>query len=152
VNAAAYSTVIQARDWLPDPVGGLLWLGFDCPALTPRIPVFAGTSELPPEFAISAKHRFRDDCAAWAFHRAIRLSQITYQRDKEIILGTRNDILDRAFAELPAVEERAAELFRHDPDLASAFVNEYSNDFARAVVRRMWETGDQIWLRYVTGF
>lgn len=152
VNAAAYSTVIQARDWLPDPVGGILWLGFDCPALTPRIPIFAGTTELPPEFAVSAKHRFRRDSAAWAFHRAIRLSQISFQRDKDIILGTRNAILDRAFAELPAVEQRAVELFRQDPAQAKAFVNAYSNDFARSVVRRMWETGDEIWVRYVTGF
>jgi dipeptidase len=78
VNAASYSTVIQARGWLPDPVGGIMWLGFDCPTLIPRIPVFAGAYELPADFGISSKHRFRRDAAAWAFHRAVRLSQITY--------------------------------------------------------------------------
>ncbi|KPK73750.1 MAG: peptidase [Phycisphaerae bacterium SM23_30] len=152
VNQAAYSTVIQCRDWLPDPVGGVLWLGFDCPKLIPRIPIFAGTTELPPEFAVSAQHRFRRDCASWAFHRACRLSQITYQRDKEIILQVRKEVLDRAFAELPEIEKEAVKLYYEDPDRARQFVNDYSNDFARAVVQRMWDLGDELWSKYVRGF
>jgi len=152
VNAASYSTVIQARGWLPDPIGGLLWLGFDCPALIPRIPVFAGAYELPPDFAVSSKHRYRRDAAAWAFHRAVRLTQITYQRDKDILLGVRKELLDQAFAELPAIEERALALYQRDPQQAIEFVNAYSNGFARAVVDRMWDVGDQVWLKYVSGF
>ncbi len=152
VNAASYSTVIQARSWLPDPIGGIMWLGFDCPALIPRIPVFAGVYELPSDFAVSSKHRFRRDAAAWAFHRAVRLSQITYQRDKEILLGVRKELLDQAFAELSAIEEEAMVLFQENPKDAIEFLNAYSNGFARSVVDRMWEVGDEIWLRYVSGF
>ena len=48
--------------------------------------------------------------------------------------------------------DRVRKLFGEDPALAMAFVNQYTNDFARAVVSRMWETGDEIWVRYVTGF
>ena len=152
VNAASYSTVIQARAWLPDPIGGIMWLGFDCPALIPRIPVFAGAYELPADFAISSKHRFRHDAAAWAFHRAVRLSQITYQRDKDLILGVRKELLDQAFGELPAIQERALALYQEDPKQAIEFVNAYTNGFARSVVDRMWEVGDEIWLKYVSGF
>ena len=152
VNSASYSTVIQARGWLPDPIGGIMWLGFDCPTLIPRIPVFAGVYELPADFGVSSKHRFRRDAAAWAFHRAVRLSQITYQRDKEILLGVRGELLDQAFAELPAIEEQALALFQQDPQQAIEFLNAYSNGFARSVVDRMWEVGDEIWLKYVSGF
>jgi dipeptidase len=152
VNAASYSTVIQARGWLPDPIGGIMWLGFDCPTLIPRIPVFAGVYKLPPDFAVSSKHRFRHDAAAWAFHRACRLTQITYQRDKEVLLGVRKELLDEAFAELPAIEQQALALYRQDPKLAIEFLNAYSNGFARSVVDRMWEVGDEILLKYVSGF
>jgi len=152
VNTASYSTVIQARGWLPDPVGGILWLGFDNPALIPRIPVFAGTTELPPDFSVSSQHRFRRDCAAWSFHRACRLTQITYQRDKNVILEVRKHFLDRAFAELPDIDKKATELYRQNPEKAKEFVNAYTNDFARAVVHRMWEVGDELWTRYTRGF
>jgi hypothetical protein len=64
----------------------------------------------------------------------------------------RNELLDRAFAELPLIEQRALELYREDPQQAIEFLNDYSNDFARAVVDRMWEAGDTLWMRYVTGF
>ncbi len=152
VNAASYSTVIQCRDWLPDPVGGLLWLGFDCPTLIPRIPIFAGTRELPLEFSISSQHRFRRDAAAWAFHRACRLAQIHYYRDRDDLLAVRTELLDKAFAELPLIEQRAVELFREDPAGAEAFVNSYSNGFARLVLDRMWQAGDELWTRYKSGF
>ncbi len=152
VNYASYSTVIQARSWLPDPVGGILWLGFDNPALIPRIPIFSGVTKLPPEFAVSSQYRFRRDCAAWAFHRACRLSQITWGRDKDIILSVRKHFLDKAFAELPAIEKVAVELYKKDPDKAKEFLTSYSNDFARAVILRLWEVGDQLWTKYVRGF
>ncbi|MFC1556977.1 dipeptidase [candidate division KSB1 bacterium] len=152
VNTASYSTVIQARSWLPDLVGGILWLGFDNPALIPRIPVFAGVTELPPDFRVSSQHRFRTDCAAWAFHRACRLTQITYQRDKHVILDVRKHFLDRAFGELPDIDRKASELYGQDPEKAREFVNAYSNDFARAVVHKMWDVGDELWTRYTRGF
>ena len=60
--------------------------------------------------------------------------------------------LDRAFAELPDIERKAVQLYRDDPQKALEFVNAYSNDFARAVVNRMWEVGDELWTRYTNGF
>ncbi len=152
VNAASYSTVIQCREWLPDPIGAILWLGFDCPTLIPRIPIFAGTHELPLEFSISSQHRFRRDAAAWPFHRACRLTQIHYYRDRDYLLGVRAELLDKAFAELPLIEERAVELYAEDPAAAEEFVNSYSNSFARLVLDRMWEAGDELWNLYRSRF
>lgn len=64
IAGCSYATVIQCRSWLPDPVGGLCWFSFDNPALSPRIPIFAGVRSLPPGFEICAQHRYRQD-SAW---------------------------------------------------------------------------------------
>ena len=37
--AATYLQITQSRDWLPGPIGGVVWLGYDNPATTPHVPV-----------------------------------------------------------------------------------------------------------------
>ncbi|HNS04903.1 MAG TPA: C69 family dipeptidase, partial [Candidatus Saccharicenans sp.] len=72
IMGCAYATVIQIKGWLPPAVGAVCWFAFDNPALSPRIPIFAGTTELPPGFEICAQHRYREDSAAWMFRRTNR--------------------------------------------------------------------------------
>ena len=76
------------------------------------------------------------------------LSSVT----KRSCWGVREELLDQAFSELPAIEEEAVARFQEDPMKAIDFLNAYSNGFARSVVDRMWEVGDEIWLKYVSGF
>jgi hypothetical protein len=67
-------------------------------------------------------------------------------------LDVRKHFLDKADSELPDIEKKALELYKEDPKKAIEFVNGYSNDFARAVVSRMWEVGDELWTKYTNGF
>ncbi len=39
VEYCAYHTVLQAREWLPDEIGGVMWFGFENPAMTPKFPI-----------------------------------------------------------------------------------------------------------------
>ncbi|MCD8135858.1 MAG: C69 family dipeptidase, partial [Parabacteroides gordonii] len=48
VPQCSYSHVIQLRSWLPDAIGGIAWMSFDNPGQSPRFPIFAGSTALPP--------------------------------------------------------------------------------------------------------
>jgi len=39
---ATYLQITQSRGWLPNPIGGLVWLGYDNPTTTPHIPFYIG--------------------------------------------------------------------------------------------------------------
>ena len=39
---ATYLQITQSRSWLPDAIGGVVWLGYDNPATTPHMPFYAG--------------------------------------------------------------------------------------------------------------
>ncbi|MBE3135345.1 MAG: C69 family dipeptidase, partial [Acidobacteria bacterium] len=39
---ATYLQITQARAWLPDAIGGVVWLGYDNPVTTPHTPFYAG--------------------------------------------------------------------------------------------------------------
>ena len=144
-NSTSYSVIIQNRSWLPDPVGGIVWLGFDNPAQTPRMPFFCGVTEMPPSFAVGNQNGYTTASAAWAFRRAARLAQLGWGKTKKLVEETFNEIEAKAFAEVPLVEKRAAELHAEDPAKARAFLTAYSRDFALAATQRYWDLGDELW-------
>ncbi len=147
-NMTSYSTVIQCRSWLPDPIGGIVWLGFDNPAQTARLPLFCGITELPQNFKFCDQHGFTTASAAWAFRRAARLAQLGWGRTRKMIEGLIQSIEDRAFNEIPLIEKRALELYAKNPDQARAFLTAYCDDFALAATQRYWDLGDELWFNF----
>ena len=157
IAGCSYSEVLQMRDWLPDPVGGIAWFSFDNPGQSPRIPIFAGVSELPPSFEICAQHRFRMDSACWAFRRANRLATVRWGRAGQYIKDAVKEFEDRAFSDLPDIEKKVLELLKKghsEEDLAKAkeYLTKYTNDFARAAIHKYLELGDQFWTMFARGF
>ena len=64
----SYSFVSQSRDWLPNPVGGVLWFGEDAPDTTVYVPIYCGVTELPKPWTTGKRHVFDRDSAWWAFN------------------------------------------------------------------------------------
>jgi len=157
IAACAYSEVLQLRDWLPDPIGGIAWFAFDNPGQSPRIPIFAGVTELPPSFERCGQHRFRMDSACWAFRRANRLATVKWGRTKRHIDGAVNEFEERAFTDLPDLEKKALEIYKAEgsnPDAKKLreYLTKYTNDFARAAMHKYIELGDQFWTMFARDF
>jgi dipeptidase len=157
IAACSYSEVLQLRDWLPDPIGGIAWFSFDNPGQSPRIPIFAGVTELLASFERCAQHRFRMDSACWAFRRANRLATVKWGRTKKIIDAAVREFEERAFTDLPDLEKKALEIYKaegSDPDAEKLrdYLTKYTNDFARAAIHKYIELGDQFWTMFARGF
>lgn len=153
ISGCSYSEVLQCRDWLPDPVGGIAWFAFDNPGQSPRIPIFAGVTELPSSFEICDQHRFRTDSAAWAFRRANRLATVGWGRAKEHIEGAIKEFEGKAFMDLPGIEKNALELYKNgEVDKLNEYLTKYTNDFARAAINKYWELGDKFFHMFKWGF
>ena len=110
IAACSYSEVLQCRSWLPDEIGGVAWFSFDNPAQSPRFPIFSGTIELPPSFAICGQKRFRMDSACWWFRRANKLATVRWGETRGDIEGAVKEFEDKAFAELEMIEKKALEI------------------------------------------
>lgn len=157
IAGCSYSHVLQCRDWLPDPVGGICWFSFDNPGQSPRIPIFAGVTELPPSFEICAQHRFRADSACWAFRRANRLATVRWGAAGKFIEDAVKEFEEKAFADLPALEKKALELYKSEatesePVKCKEYLTKHTNDFARAAMHKYWELGDRFWTMFARGF
>lgn len=145
----AYHTVIQCREWLPDSVGGICWLGFDNPATTPRVPIFAGVKDLPADFKVDNHKKYRTDSASWAFRRASRLACIRWGSNKEKVQKKILELEARALEDLPFVEKRFLELFEKNPKKAQEFLTQYTISFCRSMTHEYWQLGDELWMEYL---
>ncbi|MFC2160609.1 dipeptidase [Acidobacteriota bacterium] len=152
IAGCSYSEVLQCRDWLPDEVGGIAWFSFDNPGQSPRIPIFAGVTELLPSFEICGQRKFRTDSASWYFRRANRLATVRWGVTKDIIATAVQEFEEKAFTELPALEKKAQELYKDNPEELKKYLTQYTNDFARAAMNKYWELGDLFWTMFTRGF
>jgi dipeptidase len=153
IAGCSYSHVIQCRDWLPDEVGAVAWFSFDNPGESPRIPIFSGTMSLPESFRICGQHRYREDAAIWAFREANRLATVNWDRGRKLIEPAVAELEDKAFNELPALEERVKALVsegKHEE--ARKAVTGYTQSFAFAAMGKWQEMKRTLWGWFGRGF
>lgn len=153
VPQCSYSTVIQLRDWLPDAVGGLVWMSYDNPGQSPRIPIFCGTTDLPACFKICGQHRYREDAAVWAFRRANKLATVKWGATKDQMNASIAHFIEKGQSELPFVESRYKEIqASKGENAARTYLTGYTADFAGATMLRWEEMGDSFWNMFERGF
>ena len=144
-----YATIIQCRDWLPDPIGGVVWLAHDNVATSIYTPLYCGISDVPESYKTQGRVTgYTRESAWWAFNR---LSTLTAQRWGDM----RHDVTavwaptqEQLFSNQKSFEEKA--LYYHDmnPEKATEFLTQYSMEWADRIVREAWKLGDPLWTRY----
>jgi dipeptidase len=146
--AATYLQITQSRDWLPGPIGGVVWLGYDNPATTPHLPFYIGIAQMPASYMVDGRWAFSRDCAWWAFRTVSRLANFRYQALSEEIAKVWEPMEEKAFAGQARFEEEALALYKKDPKKAREMLTKYSHDLANGAVAAYWKLADDLWLKY----
>jgi len=149
---ATYVQVTQSRDWLPDPIGGVVWLGYDNPMTTPHTPFYCGIERMPASYEIDGRAEFRRDCAWWAFRRVSKLALFRWQEMIGTIEAVWSPIEEKVFADQKKVEAEAMALYKKNPTEAKAFLTRYSLDLANQAIDAYWQLGDDLWSKYNNKF
>ncbi len=150
--AATYLQITQSRDWLPDPIGGIVWVGYDNPATTPHTPFYIGIARMPASYMVDGRWRFRRDCGWWAFRTVSKLALLRWQEMTKDIEKVWSGIESAAFAEQAKVEADALALYKADPAKARAFLTRYSIDMAEKAVAAYWALADELLGKYAADF
>jgi dipeptidase len=144
-----YATITQSREWLPDQIGGVVWLAFDNVASSIYIPLYCGITDVAKPFKTPGRPKgFNRGSAWWAFNR---LGTLTAQRWGEM----RNDVTavwepmqQELFTQQKTVEDKATQLLQKSSEEAVKYLTGYSIFWGEKVVKRAWELGDELWTKY----
>jgi dipeptidase len=145
---ATYVQITQSRAWLPDPIGGVVWLGYDNPETTPHTPFYCGISKMPASYEIDGRREFSRNCAWWAFRRVSQLAKFRWQVMVKDIETVWREIEDKAISNQENFEKKALKLYKKDPNKAQKLLTGYCIDMAEQAVRRYWKLGDELWAKY----
>ncbi len=145
-----YATIIQSRDWLPDEIGGIVWLAMDNVATSIYIPVYCSVSDLPVPYKTPGRPEgYNRESAWWAFNRlgtlaAQRWGDMRHDVDA-VWLPWQQELLDNQ----QAVEVEALKLYKKGkPEKTIEFLTGYTGEWGSRVVDQAWELGDFIWTKY----
>jgi len=153
---ATYHLVAQARNWLPDPIGGLMWFGYDKPPTSCEMPLYCGITKVPDSF-INQKRDLKDSnvfdkkSAYWAFEFVSNWANLNYNHIVRDIREARSYLMDDMFAVQPAIEATALELYKKDPSLAVRYLTDYSVNTANKVVDYWWNLAGLLVAKYFDG-
>ncbi len=148
-----FSFVAQARSWLPDPVGGILWFGVDDTYSTVYVPMFCSIMSAPNAYAVGTGDfgSFSWESAFWVFNW---VSNYAYSRYSEMIVDIQKEqsALEAGFAaDMKSISEAAASLHEQSPQLAVDYLTEYSHEQACKTITKWKELGQHLIWKYLDG-
>jgi len=144
-----YATIIQSRDWLPDAVGGVVWLAMDNVATSIYVPVFCSVTDLPESYKTPGRpNGFTRESAWWAFNRMGTLACQRWGDMRYDVEAVWKPMQKELFEKQAKVDEQALELFDNNPKKAIEFLTDYSLMWGNKVVEEAWKLGDFLWTKY----
>jgi dipeptidase len=147
-----YAFVSQSRSWLPDEIGGLVWIGWDNPAMTCYVPMYCRTARLPESYRLggppAGRPAYTRDSAWWAFNRVSGIAAHRWGDMRRDVAAVRDPLLDRFFAEQAGIEAEALELHGQGDPGAVDYLSRYTVQLCDEVVTAYWRLGDDLWTRY----
>ena len=143
-----YTTLTQCRSWLPDPVGGIVWVALGAQDTSCYVPFYAGATEIPKSFGIGDHYVLDRSSARWAFDYVDFHVQVAYSAAIEDVKTARKTWEDGAFERIAEVDARAAELYKKSPREAVRHVTGFGLNNATNVVNAWWKLGDDLWVKY----
>jgi dipeptidase len=145
-----YATIIQSRDWLPDEVGGVVWLAMDNVATSIYIPVYCSVTELPAPYRTPGRpDGYNRESAWWAFNRLGTLAAQRWGDMRHDVDAAWGPWQEELLENQQVIEAEAMELYQKDrPENTIELLTGYTNQWGHRVVEKAWELGDFLWTKY----
>lgn len=148
-----FSFVAQARSWLPDAIGGVLWFGVDDTYSTVYVPMYCSMVNVPYNYAVGTGSfsQFSWDSAFWVFNV---VANFAYSRYCDMIVDiqkVQRELEGRFIFEQAMIEEAANNLYDQSPRLACEYLTNYSVKCGETTVERWRKLGEFLIYKYLDG-
>lgn len=147
-QGCSFGVVTQARNWLPDPIGGIIWFYFDNPNTSIHVPIYVGVQEIPSSWTTFNRTQFSLEADRWAFMLADDLVNRRYQDAIQDLKAVRDPLQAEFFANQEAVEKKALELYNEDPMKAKQYLTEYTHEAMAKATKAYWDLNWELIAKY----
>ncbi len=149
-----FSFVSQSRNWLPGPIGGILWFGVDDTYSTCYVPMYCGINEIPECFLSGNGDllTYSETSAFWTFNLVSNLAYLRYNYMINDIIKVQKELEERFVSIVPAVDKAAQSLYEaSNKQKAIEFISTFSVNEATNVTERWKKLGQYLLVKYIDG-
>ncbi len=148
-----FSFVTQSRNWLPDPIGGIIWFGVDDTYTTCYAPMYCGITEIPECFEAGNGDMltFSETSAFWTFNLVTNFAYLRYSDMIKDIQPVQKELEDKFVKYVPVIDKAAEALYNSDAEMARRFITEYSVNEANNMTTRWKQLGQYLLIKYMDG-
>ncbi|MCC8020001.1 MAG: C69 family dipeptidase [Rikenellaceae bacterium] len=143
--------VSQSRNWLPDPVGGILWFGVDDAATSSLTPIYCSVTDVPECFREGNGHilEYSETAAFWIYNR---VAQFAYLRYNVVGRAVREAVDEWEYEILGEVEkiDRVASRYRSVAK-QKKYLTDYSVYTAQRMFDRWVDLDKYLMVKYIDG-
>jgi len=148
-----FSFVAQCRNWLPNPIGGILWFGVDDTYSSCYAPIYCGITEIPECFAVGNGDllTYSETSAFWTFSQVANYAYLRYDDMIKDIQLVQRELEDKFVEWVPVIDRAAEALYSTSEDQALKFITEYSVNEANNMTKRWKKLGQYLIVKYTDG-
>ena len=148
-----FSFVTQSRNWLPDPIGGILWFSVDDTYTTVYTPMYCGMTQIPHTYAVGngSMMEYSDDAAFWVFNQVSNFAYTRYNYIYKDIRKKQEELEMKYINAVPVVDKAAKELYKNNPEQAIEFITDYSVNSGNRTVSEWKDLYKFLFTKYMDG-
>lgn len=150
----AWSFVAQSRNWLADPIGGILWFGLDDSYSSCYMPIYCGITEIPHPVAVGNGDllTYSETSAFWAFNFVANFAYLRYSDMIVDVRKVQSELEEKFIKYTPYIDKAATSLLETEgEEMARRFLTEYSVNETNSTTKRWKELGQYLLVKYMDG-
>ena len=151
VVQTGFSFIAQSRNWLPNPIGGIIWFGVDDTNSTVYTPFYCSINEVPIEYRVGNGDMltYSDNAAFWVFNRLAHFKYLFYNRVIGDIQAVQNELENGYQEQVNYADNQALSLYAQDPQKAIAYLTDFSNQAGHNTVATWKELDNYLLVKYL---
>jgi dipeptidase len=144
----------QARSWLPDEIGGILWFGVDDAATSCLTPIYSSGLRAPKCFEVGNGHltQYSPTSAFWLFNRVAQFAYLRYNLVAPEIQKAAAEHDLGAMQIIPTVDAEALRLYKtKKPAEVKEYLTGWSEKFADRMFKKWKELDEYLLVKFIDG-
>ncbi len=151
-----FSYITQARNWLPDPVGGINWFSVDDAGSTVYVPIYCGIFRVPESYAEGNGDilTYSPTSAFWSFNKVSNFVYLRYDLMIQDVKKTQKELENSHFEAVTQADLQAIRMLKEKPeDMLSVrqMLTDFSVNAGNNTVERWNRLFEFLLVKYMDG-
>ncbi len=117
--------------------------------MTTYVPIYAGVTDLPPDFKTDGRTTgFSRRAAWWAVNRAATLAAHRWGDMRQDVAAVRDPLQEKLLAAQQEIAATAVKLLQEDPERGREYLTRVTADACTEATNAYWNLGDLLWTKY----